>query len=192
MTLPLVLSAGHGGQDPGAISPLCRMHEAELTALINWRTLGFMKSTVQAHIIPQYALPDTILYINSLPTPFLAVETHINAFTNPSANGYEVLIHRGSEAGTLAATATELPMSQVFPNRGVKDRLDLGFLRGIKETSIITELGFMTNFADAALLNTSQGLDVICNQYANALYRALQAVESFLLGKEATTPEDNE
>lgn len=90
----------------------------------------------------------------------LAVEMHLNAWTDPARNFSEVIYHPGSPIGLAAARAVDDHMKRGFgavnhkwPSRGPRGDGALFFLRGPRPAIIVEGL-FLSNPEQAAWLAT--------------------------------------
>ena len=88
------------------------------------------------------------------------ISLHTNASSNPAAGGSEALVYReGSTASRLARSILEqLNLSTGLRNRGVIARPGLYVLRKTRMPSVLVELGFITNPAEAELMADSPRL----------------------------------
>jgi N-acetylmuramoyl-L-alanine amidase len=81
----------------------------------------------------------------------LFVSIHANAFTNPSVSGIEVLYGNeslSSDKGLAQSIQKQLVSSLGAVNRGVASRPRLVVLKETLMTSVLVELGFITNAAE--------------------------------------------
>lgn len=75
----------------------------------------------------------------------LVIEMHLNA-AGPEAEGCEVLYK--SDEGKKYALKVQAALSQIFTNRGIKQRDDLYILNGTKPPAILVETFFCTSRGD--------------------------------------------
>lgn len=100
----------------------------------------------------------------------LFVSVHLNAYSDPSANGSEVCIYpNDSVTTTIGNRICKNFESLGFRNRGVKPRTDLGELNLTKMHSMIVECFFCTNQADVALYH-KLGADRLGKAIAEAIH----------------------
>lgn len=94
---------------------------------------------------------------NSWPADYF-ISIHVNASTNPSANGTEVLVYRQNTPASILAEdiLTQITQRLNTRNRGVKTNPSLYVLRRTKMPSVLVELAFITNTNDAMLLKNEQ------------------------------------
>ena len=99
------------------------------------------------------------------------ISIHTNAAENPQANGSEQLVYR--TAGTAYRLAEEIGKSLSettgLRNRGVIARPGLYVLRRTAMPAVLSEIGFITNPEEAALMRDNPGL------FAEGIYRGILA-----------------
>lgn len=159
----IILSAGHGGTDPGAVSGewVERDLALELRELISveLKTLG-----VQPINDPnQNALAQTLAWIrNKFSSKDVLFDIHWNAAASAQANGTEVIIPDVSSSfeRQLATAVLGVFTSYGFKPRGVKPegqtaRKKLGWMRPNAE-NILLEVCFLTNNLDMKLYQANK------------------------------------
>lgn len=147
----VVVDAGHGGRDSGALGN--GRKEKDIT-LDFARELNRRLNNIKG--VRSYLTRDTDKYIGLTDRKNIGnkkeadvfVSLHLNAFRNPNANGVETFYFTGSIKGNKLATAIqkELVALNLFRNRGVKQNT-FTVLTGSPISSLI-ELGFITNKKD--------------------------------------------
>ncbi|UTR16220.1 peptidoglycan-binding protein [Salipaludibacillus sp. LMS25] len=155
----IVLDAGHGGSDPGAIAG--GMQEKELALDVSLRAQKLLEEAGATVIMTRttdvfLTLAERAAIANSSNADaFLSV--HANAF-NGSANGTETYwyhTYQSNNSQRLANSIQSATLSKLgLNNRGVKS----GNFHVIRETRIpsaLLELGFMDHPGDAAILRQS-------------------------------------
>ncbi|MDF1617355.1 N-acetylmuramoyl-L-alanine amidase [Petrocella sp. FN5] len=156
----VVIDAGHGGRDPGAVA------NGLLEKDVNLKMLLYLKNHLDAdtNIKVYYTrLTDTFPSLqercdlaNEVGADFF-VSIHNNAF-NASHNGTETLYFPSSAQNKL----TSPKLAQIFQknivaytgmmDRGLKQRENLYLLKNTSMPAILVEVGFLTNVGDAAKL----------------------------------------
>lgn len=103
------------------------------------------------------------------------VSIHTNAFDSPSAEGTETLYYTGNSEGERIASLIQnsLVNSLGTYNRGLKDGSWLYIARNTKMTTVLTELGFLTNSKDAAILGNENGRAKAAQAVASGILKAL-------------------
>ncbi len=176
----VVLDAGHGGDDPGACSQ--GYQEKAITLDIVNRVIALLEKDDN---IKGYATRTTDVYPsfndrtnlgNSLADVFVSV--HINSASSEKANGTEVYYYsgadvvsaRGISSSTLASTLQKHLLAKLGSyDRKVK-REDFKVVRDSKIPSSLCEIGFITNVAEGAKLNSPEYRQLA----AEAIYDALK------------------
>jgi N-acetylmuramoyl-L-alanine amidase len=159
----IILDAGHGGSDPGAVAG--GMQEKELALDVSLRAQKLLEEAGATVIMTRTT--DVYLTLaqrssianSSSADVFLSV--HANAF-NGSANGTETYwfnTYQSSNSQRLANAIQSATLSKLgLYDRGVKS----GNFHVIRETRIpsaLLELGFMDHSGDAAVLRQSSSRD---------------------------------
>jgi len=154
------LDAGHGGPDPGAISP-GGLREADVTLEIVNRLAKVLGEQNIIIVLTRAGDRDSSLgdradFANSSGCD-LFVSVHVNAANNPTAHGLEAFYFRSSGAGKrLAENILDyLVLETGLENRGTKES-GFAVLRLTDMPSVLIECGFLTNHAEEALLKTKE------------------------------------
>ena len=157
----IVVDAGHGGSDSGAVGPT-----------------GVKEKDVTFAVVDVYAPNATdrqelqarcdIANRNIRTALFLSI--HCNAFSNPAAHGMETYYCAGSVKGQELATLLneELARAGGRFNRGVKTA-NYYVLRHTNMPASLVELAFVTNYQEERLLNS----DAYQNKLAQAIVRGI-------------------
>ncbi|KPB05669.1 hypothetical protein AAV98_05065 [Bacillus sp. CHD6a] len=166
----IVLDAGHGGVDPGAIGVLLKMQEKAL----NLRTAQLLeeKLTEYGAIVVQTRTVDT--YIELFERARISNSNNADAFISihynalgpvPTANGIETLYYNKSRDELLAKNL----QSQLITYTGLRDRgvkyQDVSVLRNNQRPSALVELGFLSNPIEEAT--------VVMNSYQENVTNAM-------------------
>lgn len=163
--MKLILDAGHGGSDPGAVAKLevSTLQEKDLTLGVVLR----MKALIEERHADWdlYLTRDSDVYISAGArsarirelNPDLAISIHCNSSANAKATGHEVIYREDDDL--VLAEAINRVMAERLPirDRGVKnDLIDLGRKLAILSTpqipTIIVESGFLSNEDDREIL----------------------------------------
>lgn len=191
----LLLSAGHGGADPGAVSDGYR--EKDITTALAWATLAqwakYDNPPGQILAIDEPNLPEVINEVNKRygalgerGFPVWALEIHVNSGPQ-TARGAEVVHYPNN---LVAKEIGEILLRKItgpsWPNRGLKTPIKLGRgpLAWIDDTSmsaLILEVGFITNLADRETL-TGPRLYAKARQLAAGIHEAQLYVQAWFEG----------
>lgn len=141
--------AGALQYDPGAVNG--SITEEEVVGRVgNLLSHALRKKKVDVVCIPRTHLRDRVDIINvfhRMKPIDVAMELHMNSFTNPSAAGTEVLHFPNSEIGMKCALLMSHEISEALSsrNRGARARRDLLFTRGTVPPAIMIEFDFLSN-----------------------------------------------
>ena len=159
----IIISAGHGGTDPGASGNgyIERDLAIELRNLIvsELKVLGISALSDD----DKNALKQTLLWLRGkFTTGDILLDIHWNAAGNPDANGSEVIIPQIASAfeKDLAAAILKCFTSFGYRDRGVKPetetaRKSLGWMRPNAE-NILIEVCFISNLTDMKLYQANK------------------------------------
>lgn len=155
----IFLDAGHGGKDAGAVGNGLR--EKDLTLDICKR---IEKGLLEYKDVQVLMSRDSDIFVSldertkkaNLANADLLLSVHINAASATSARGFETFVHPETRAATKAFQNVVHPeifaaMNVNVPDRGKKSK-NLHMLRESKMSAVLTENLFISNAADAALL----------------------------------------
>lgn len=153
----IIIDAGHGGRDPGAINN--KYQEKDFALNISRYVVDLLQSNnfiVIPTRINDYFLKlfERVTYSNLINAD-LFVSIHINSAKNPSAQGIETYHYPGSTKGKILANRVHSKIKQSikdFEDRGIKTSSALYILRETKCPAILLELGFISNNHDLNLL----------------------------------------
>jgi N-acetylmuramoyl-L-alanine amidase len=153
----VVLDAGHGGENPGAIYN-GRQEKDDALAL----TLAVGR-ILEANGVDVYYTRETDIFETPLQKAQEANQTGADYFvsihrnSSPIANQYtgiETLVYnRYGEAARLAYNINEELEDVGFENQGVNERTNLAVLRRTQMPAVLVEVGFINTEADNALLD---------------------------------------
>jgi len=152
----VVVDAGHGGKDPGAIGPsgiteksvnlaIARNIAAELGGrgyVVTMTRSGdlYLSPTARAE------------YANRIRADFF-LSIHANAHASSEARGTEVLFHPSGKMRPLAlALARKIARIAGGTDRGAKPRGDLTVLRRTRMPAVLVEVAFISNPREEQLL----------------------------------------
>jgi N-acetylmuramoyl-L-alanine amidase len=153
----VVLDAGHGGENPGAIYN-GRQEKDDALAL----TLAVGR-ILEANGVDVYYTRETDIFETPLQKAQEANQTGADYFVSIHRNsspvpnqytGIETLVYnRYGEAARLAYNINEELEDVGFENQGVNERTNLAVLRRTQMPAVLVEVGFINTEADNALLD---------------------------------------
>jgi len=163
----IVLDAGHGGSDPGAVNGT-RQEKND-----NLRLARAVRDILVARGQNVIMTRDSDIFlplqersnISNRSNADIFVSLHRNGFSNPAANGVETFVSMNpSQIETRNANFVQNALVNVGvqSNRGVKNG-NFVVLRNTNAPSMLVELGFITNARDNELFDTN------FNAYATAI-----------------------
>lgn len=181
--IKIVLDAGHGGTDSGAISTIDKTVTEKALNLdmierLNERFLMLGYDVILTRSEDEYIRLLDRARISNTSDADIFLSIHFNSTTNSTSKGIEVLyaseknvIIKSVEQVHLAkAIQKELIESTGSTNRGVKNRADLIVLNKTKNVAALCELGFLTNREDMENITNSSYLDTM----ADAIVRGVE------------------
>jgi len=173
----LLLDAGHGGSDPGAVANGLREKDLNLNMVL----------LIQEHLagtgIQVYLTRDDDSRPENIKRAATAneiadfmVSIHMNATTNAVANGTETL-YVGNETSSAKLTskkAAEVIQSHLIQainrtNRGIKERPDLIILNSTTVPTVLVEVCFLTNPGDALMIADEKNQEIAAKAIADAI-----------------------
>lgn len=153
----VVIDAGHGGHDPGAIS-VTGIHEknvdlrvaAKVARLLEQRGVGVKMTRWQDHFIE---LEERAEVANRLGAD-LFVSIHADAAESPEAQGFTIYVAReaSSEARRAARSISQAMARTGTVSRGVREA-DYRVLVNTAGPAVLVELGYLSNRREAVRLS---------------------------------------
>ncbi len=184
----IVIDAGHGGKDPGAIDPIEKEQDDGIyedilyteESDINLKAAKILKEILEEktdHIIVMTRNNDE--YIRLMDRTKLAndakadifISLHANAAVRSAAHGIETLYYPGSFQGDKLAriVQNQLIKATKANDRGIKPRDNLYVLKKTYMPAILVEVGFITNAREEHLLNEREYLYLLMNSVAQGV-----------------------
>ncbi len=177
MSLRVVIDAGHGGHDPGAVNG--SKHESVATLAIARKVGAKLKAKgVSVKFTRTKDKSLTLQERCNISNEFGAdvfVSIHLNAAANKEATGIETWRHRnvGAKTKRLANTVqTELVRVLGWKNRGVKETTSLFVLQKTKASAVLVECGFISNNEEARLLFIERYQEKLAQAIADGVLKA--------------------
>ena len=155
----IVIDPGHGGKDPGAVSPnglmeknIARLASHQLKSHLE--KVPKMKPTLTRYIDKTVPLQNRVDKANK-ENADIFISIHCNSFYNPSAHGVETFNYPNSTQGWRLSTNIydNLVKSTGLKGRGVKTA-NFYVLKHTKMPAALVELAFLSNPSEASLLDS--------------------------------------
>lgn len=160
----IVLSAGHGGRDPGASYNGVREKDVNLAVTLACRDYLNDNYTGHTLVLPRatdvwVSLPDRRELTRKVNAD-LYVSIHHNAYNIPSANGFSTYVHSGPLFGVtlryreiLHKTVYDYVKTLGIRDRGMK-RGDHWVTREMPAPTVLMEYMFLSNVREAGIART--------------------------------------
>ncbi len=189
----IVIDAGHGGKDAGALSMDDKLYEKDINLDIVLQLKELLDT--QEDIKVYYTrTTDNTVYLrprvtlaNALDCDYF-ISIHCNAYPGTAPNGNEVLYYdteyKGVKAAKLASICSdELSKTVALRSRGiVKKRMkDIFIMDEAQVPMVLIEAGFMTNKKDLAYLTDGESRKNIAKGIYNAILRAYEELPAAAL-----------
>jgi N-acetylmuramoyl-L-alanine amidase/LysM repeat protein len=177
-TYRVVLDAGHGGKDPGAISPLLAPAEKEVTLRLAVLTGAALQRRGVDVVLTRTAdrdvgLRERVVLAERMGAHAL-VSLHLNSAPTSAASGAEAWHGNGAQHAALAEAllnALAPPLrARGMSVRGTRAGPQLAVLQTTIPATLI-ELGYVTNPADARLLGDDSFLTAAADALAQGIVR---------------------
>lgn len=163
------LSAGHGGNDPGAVANGLKEKDINLNALLacNEVLVRHGVTTVLSRTKDENDPVQEEVQEANASGADLAISFHANA---GGGDGFEAFYHSGNANGKRMAQLAEKYVKQLGQNsRGVSARDGLMFIRVPKMTSVLVESFFLDNAKDKTIGDTVAEQKAFGVAYAKAI-----------------------
>lgn len=178
----IVLDAGHGGRDPGAIGH--GLNEKDIALTLGLRLGAILTKRHGADVSVLYTrdddtfveLSDRARFANANGADYY-VSIHVNSSAGPTEGGFETFVFTRPDSADIAYqnvihnAVAPLYRKQGRPDRGTK-QANLAVLRETRCPAILLEYGFINNAADAALLKSDAWLDDLARATADGIAAA--------------------
>lgn len=165
LVMKLIIDAGHGGTDPGAVGPT-GLKEKDITLKLAAKVGDILKN--QGVSIGQTRTTDVFVELddraaianNANAEYFLSI--HINSAGSPAATGTETYAYKAGGTGEKLAAAIQqrLVAAIGLPNRGVKFA-NFAVLRETNMPASLVEVCFICNPAEEAMLKQEAFLNKV-------------------------------
>lgn len=161
--IKIVLDAGHGGSDPGAVGPT-GLRESDVALKITGRVTDLLlRRNIDVVLTRQgdqrVSLSERVNIANKAKADYF-VSIHINSATNPKATGTETFAFPGSIAGNRLATSIQKNLVQAIglANRGVK-YANFTVIANTNMPACLVEVAFINNPTEEKLLKQDEFIE---------------------------------
>ncbi len=184
----VMLDAGHGGTDSGAVG---YEEDGSIRALekdFNLDVVLRVKELLEAEDVDVHTIRTEDVYVDYLRVGSIANDTGVSLFVSvhtnsapvPQANGIESLGYLGTGAvsnGMTSQRLCDIMQENLIEktgahSRGVKDRKDLAVLNSTKMPATLIEMGFISNYEECTLLMTEAYRQEIAEAIAESVLEA--------------------
>lgn len=179
----IVLDAGHGGSDNGAVGPN-GLKEKDVSLGVALKAEKILKNQGMKVVMTRrtdidVASPDASNSVElqarvdvTPPQSDIFISIHCNAFTNPNSHGMETFYSNANPGGEKLARLLneELAKYGKLFNRGTK-AANFYVIKRAKCPASLIELGFITNPAEEELLGDEHYQNILAGAIANAVNR---------------------
>ena len=167
----IVIDAGHGGDDVGAVNHgrMEKVDNLNLALAVQRRLQAQGQRVIMTRSTDVFISLAERSNISNRNNAELFVSLHRDAFNNPNANGITNFVHTNASQTTVRYAQTvldEIVRIGVQNNRGVK-RENFAVLRNTNAPSMLLEMGFITNARD------NQLFDQHFDAYADAITKGI-------------------
>lgn len=167
----IFLDAGHGGNDPGAVSNEGIEEEdinleVVLSAGIILRDAGF--SVFYTRDKDKKLSPSQRLQIIKAYNPNAFISVHCNASNSPSAHGIETIYKDEYDKPLAMSVHNSLIETTELRDRGIKqDVRNLAVLKDLETPAILIEIGFISNEEELEFIQSN--IDIIAGAIAEGV-----------------------
>ncbi len=181
----VVVDAGHGGTDPGAIypvgssNPIIREKDITLDIALKVRDnlLTYGVNVIMTRDSDTYPTLQERVELANNSNADLFVAIHCNSIENKaSVDGAQVYYHGSSEFGKQFAQIVydKIIAYTGMTKRGIQDGSGLYVIRNTAMPAILTEGGFVSNEGDRNYLLSESGRQAIANAISDGIIEALK------------------
>lgn len=169
----IVIDAGHGGKDPGAVAPDGSFTEADIALSTSIHLANRLKNSGANVIMTRsddtfISLNDRVYYAHRAQADAF-ISVHYDAVEIPnSMSGTTTYYHSEAERELAESINHFLTQKGPLKNNGVR-QADFFVLRNNGQKSVLLELGYMNHDFDTSLINTDQYQQTI----SDAIYQGL-------------------
>lgn len=165
----IVIDAGHGGNDHGAVFGQFSEKNITLSIAKEIQKLSGKQDLYEVILIRNEdtypSLSERTLQINKL-NPEMVISLHVN--TSPQEetvkHGTEIYVQNSEDSKKLAGK-----IYKKFSVRKIEERNNLHILRETKAPAVLVELGFINNSSDRAYITSENGQKEIAQKFVDII-----------------------
>lgn len=165
----IVIDAGHGGNDHGAVFGQFSEKDITLSIAKEIQKLSGKQDPYEVILIRNEdtypSLSERTLQINKL-NPEMVISLHVN--TSPQEetvkHGTEIYVQNSEDSKKLAGK-----IYKKFSVRKTEERNNLHILRETKAPAVLVELGFINNSSDRAYITSENGQKEIAQKFVDII-----------------------
>lgn len=175
----VVLDAGHGGGDPGALNEFVEEKEINLAVtLMVYERLE--EAGIQVHLTREddshVSLPERTTFANELGASIF-VSMHSNAADAKSAHGIETYYYSGDAEGENLASFVQENVIETTEAKNRKTKTANFYVcKNTLMPAVLVEMGFLTNANESAKMATEEYQELIAEGIANGILDYAEAV----------------
>lgn len=179
----VVIDAGHGGYQPGALgydsSGKVIAHESDINlAIAKYVKEGLLQNGVNVEMTREddsyVSLADRSNLSNSIDCSMF-VSIHCNSIENKSINGTQVYYHPESEEGTILANNIYnylVELTGLAPKK-TQNGANLYVIRTNEKPAVLVETAFISNASDLSYLMSTSGQKTIAEAIVKGIIKTL-------------------
>lgn len=176
----IVVDAGHGGKDPGALG-VTGNHEKDYTLAVANKVVELLKQYPEFQVVPTRStdvfleLSERVAIANDWDAD-LFLSIHANSFSNPNSGGTESFYYNANSKEFAQLVHKHLQGATQFQNRGVKAS---GFyvIKHTKMPAVLTETGFLSNPKENSKLTSPDFQEKIAKALVAAIREYYQSYQ---------------
>ncbi|MCS7165177.1 MAG: N-acetylmuramoyl-L-alanine amidase [Candidatus Calescibacterium sp.] len=184
----VVIDAGHGGRDPGAINSTLGIKEKDITLKISLLVENKLKKAGYNVILTRkgdYELTNSPIDSEELQARVnvakqnnaaIFVSIHINASTYPFANGLMTFYCKEIDYLLAQYIHYELAKTNIFDDKGIR-KANFYVLKYNPVPAVLLELGFISNYNDATKLMSDSYIEKLAQAIAIGINNYLNKVK---------------
>lgn len=176
----IVLDAGHGGKDPGAVGKTYTTYEKVVTlqtvAKLHSKLTAYGANVILTRANDVFlSLPERVQVSNNNQTDVF-ISVHFNSAESRVASGIETLYYHKKDLSLASNVQESIIAYTKRTNRGTKYQ-DVHVLRENSKPAILLELGFLSNSDEEALIRTDKFQDLLATGIVEGVVRYFDSIQ---------------